>query len=62
MRWCKGAVADRILSPLVQRIEEGGGAVLGGRRVKEVMASNGTKLNQVVAMASDGALEVRAIS
>ena len=42
MRWCRGSISERILQPLVRRIEAHGGVVLGGRKVLEVMASAGS--------------------
>ena len=34
--WCKGSVAERIFEPLVQRIKEGGGNIVGGQFVTDV--------------------------
>ena len=42
VRWCRGSISERILQPLVRRIEAHGGVVLGGRKVLEVMASAGS--------------------
>ena len=39
--WCKGSVAERIFTPLTQRIESQGAKILGGRFVTDVAMGNG---------------------
>jgi hypothetical protein len=34
--WCKGSVAERIFAPLVQRIKDAGGKIVGGQFVTDV--------------------------
>ena len=41
VRWCRGTISEKILQPLIKRIERSGGAVLGGRKVLEVTSSTG---------------------
>ena len=39
VRWCRGPVAERLFKPLVNRLQEMGGQVLGGRRVEMVQTA-----------------------
>ncbi|KAK3252317.1 hypothetical protein CYMTET_38379 [Cymbomonas tetramitiformis] len=41
VRWCRGAIAERIFSPWRAAIEHAGGTVEGGWRVEEVQVENG---------------------
>ena len=37
--WCKGSVADCIFQPLIQRIQQAGGRIVGGQFVTNVQVS-----------------------
>ena len=39
VRWCRGPVAERLFTPLVNRLQEMGGRVLGARKVKVVQTA-----------------------
>ena len=43
VRWCRGAVAERIVAPWVAALRARGAAVLGGRRVAEVARVDGAE-------------------
>eukprot|EP00955_Chlamydomonas_euryale_P046931 353532-Chlamydomonas_euryale.AAC.13 len=41
VKWCRGAVGERLLRPLAAAVEERGGAVMGSRFVREVASAPG---------------------
>lgn len=36
--WCKGSVAERIFDPLMAKIRQGGGTIVGGKAATDVKA------------------------
>lgn len=47
VRWCKGSIAERIFKPWLFAIENLGGQVLGGKRVQNIVCSDGSKVSAV---------------
>ena len=59
MRWCRGTVTETFFTPLVERIREDGGEVLGGQRMTELLVDAAGAVRGVKAVGGGGGNRVR---